>query len=87
MASLWAIANHGILVVNASATGLRPAVIATPEFYRFDTRRLAPIPHPPSVVRWGVGSPILTLSRDGQWLLYVQYDQWNSDIHMLEGPW
>ena len=29
----------------------------------------------------------LAISRDGKSMLYVTYDQWGSDVHMLEGEW
>jgi Tol biopolymer transport system component/DNA-binding winged helix-turn-helix (wHTH) protein len=32
-------------------------------------------------------NPQVAVSRDGRWILYVNYDQWGSDIYTLQGSW
>jgi len=29
----------------------------------------------------------IAVSPDEKWILYVQYDEWGSDIQMIEGAW
>jgi hypothetical protein len=72
----WALARNGAYFVN---TDVRPYAL---EFVDFGTRRvvrIATLPKPP--VAWESG---LALSPDERSLLYLQVDQVNSDIALVE---
>ncbi len=55
---------------------------ATVEMFSFASRQLAPVARLPAGLRLG---PYLAVSRDGRSMLYIQLDQWTSDIEMLPG--
>lgn len=79
--STFAVSARGIFVLQRSAKS------PTIDFFDVATRQLAPVAYLPAGTRLAPSSPGVAVSRDGASVLYVTYDQWNSDIHMLEGTW
>ncbi len=73
----WAVVEEGIYFLNAEAKP-RPAI----EFYRFATRRAMRVFVPEKDPVYG--APGLALSPDGRWILYLQRDQTQSDIMLVE---
>jgi Tol biopolymer transport system component len=78
----WAMTDRGIALLDHLAKP-RPKV----EFFTFP-------PHQPDVGYLPSGvklapapAPQFSLSRDGRWMVYVNYDLWGSDVHMLQGSW
>ena len=76
----WAVTDHGIVLVDKYATPRVPI-----ELFSFASRQLIPIATLPPGLRLDTGNPSFSVSRDGRWMLYVQYDEWSSDIEMLQG--
>jgi len=77
----WGLTQTGIALLDSRA---KPR--AKVEFFRFDSpRAVASVLQLPADVRFS--TPYFTVSRDGQWVMYPQYDQWGSDIHRLQGLW
>ena len=52
------------------------------EMFGFASRQLVTVARLPAGLRFGAG-PNFAVSRDGRSMLYVQDDQWTSDIEML----
>ncbi len=75
----FAVTKNGIVIVDLFA---KPATIS---FYSFASRRLDRIGQLPAGSR--IAPSKIAVSPDGKWILYVQYDQWGSDIQMIEGSW
>ena len=75
----FAVTKNGIVIVDLFA---KPATIS---FYSFASRRLERIGQLPAGSR--IAPSKIVVSPDEKWILYVQYDQWGSDIQMLEGSW
>lgn len=75
----FGVADRGVALMNPLA---QPA--ATIEFFRFDTGVLTQIATLPAGLRFPLGGPSFAVSRDGRWILYSRFDEWGSDIHMLE---
>jgi Tol biopolymer transport system component len=73
----WVVVDEGIYFLNAEAEP-RPAI----EFYRFATRQVTRVFVPEKDPVYG--EPGLALSPDGRWILYVQVDQTQSDIMLVE---
>jgi Tol biopolymer transport system component/DNA-binding winged helix-turn-helix (wHTH) protein len=71
------VAETGIFVMDTSA---KPQ--ATVEMFSFASRQLMLVARLPAGLRFAPAS-YLTVTRDGRSMLYVQYDQWTSDIEML----
>jgi hypothetical protein len=76
----WGLTQHGVALLDSLA---KPR--AKVEFFRF-----ASLGTIASVVELPADAPLarnayFTVSRDGQWVMYPQYDQWGSDIHRLQG--
>jgi Tol biopolymer transport system component/DNA-binding winged helix-turn-helix (wHTH) protein len=78
--SSFAVTKNGIFILDPLA---KPA--ATMSFYGFASRLLQRIDHLPAGSR--VAPSKIAVSPDEKWILYVQYDQWGSDIQMIEGSW
>jgi hypothetical protein len=78
----WTITERGIFVMTPYLKA--PMQI---DFFSFESSRIIPVLQLPPEVRLAPASPTLAVSRDGKWMLLVQYDQWGSDIQMLEGSW
>ena len=79
----WGVTQRGIALIDPRA---RPR--ARIEFFSFASRRIVAVRDFPAGVRLAPpSSPHLAVSPDGEWILYVQYDEWGSDIHVLEGSW
>jgi Tol biopolymer transport system component len=74
----WAVSDRGIVLMDRFAT---PG--PTIEFFDLATRRLVPVAVLPSGSRLDVASPNLAVSRDGRRLLFVQSDEWASDIEVV----
>ena len=79
--STFAVSARGIFVLQRSAKS------PTIDFFDVATQQLAPVAYLPAGTRLAPSSPGVAVSRDGASALDVTYDQWNSDIHMLEGTW
>ncbi len=73
----WAVSEQGIYFLN-SKTKPRPTI----EFFRFATRRTTHVFVPEKYPVYG--HPGLALSPDGRWILYLQMDQTQSDIMLVE---
>ena len=73
------VANNGIYIMDVS--GRRQATV---EVFSFSSRQLAQVARLPAGLRFG-GNSNLAVSRDGRSMLYVQFDQWLSDIEMVNG--
>jgi Tol biopolymer transport system component len=78
----FAVTKRGIFIMDLVA---RPA--PTIDCFGFATRQLARIAELPAGSRPAPSSPNIAVSPDEKWILYVQYDQWGSDIQMIEGVW
>ena len=76
----FAVTKNGIFIIDPFA---KPA--ATISFYSFASRRLQRIGQLPAGSRMAPSK--IAVSPDEKWILYVQYDQWGSDIQMIEGSW
>jgi hypothetical protein len=55
---------------------------ATIEMFSFASGKILPVAQVPAGVRFS-GAPYLNVTRDGRSMLFVQFDQWTSDIEML----
>jgi dipeptidyl aminopeptidase/acylaminoacyl peptidase len=80
----WGVTQQGIVLLDDVATG-HPKV----ELFRFESLATpaAVVELPPGLRLAPPRYPQVAVSRDAQWLLYVNYDQWGSDIHKLQGSW
>ena len=76
----FAVTKNGIFIIDPLA---KPA--ATISFYSFASRRLQGIGQLPDGSRMAPSK--IAVSPDEKWILYVQYDEWGSDIQMIEGSW
>ena len=76
----FAVTKNGIFIIDPLA---KPA--ATISFYSFASRRLQRIGQLPDGSRMAPSK--IAVSPDEKWILYVQYDEWGSDIQMIEGSW
>ena len=76
----FAVTKNGIVIIDPLA---KPA--ATISFYSFASRRLQRIGQLPDGSRMAPSK--IAVSPDEKWILYVQYDEWGSDIQMIEGSW
>ncbi len=79
----WSVTERGIALLDHLA---KPQPIV--EFFSFASRRIEAVHPLPAGVRlapWP--APHFAVSPDGEWMLYVQYDHWGSDVHMLQGLW
>ena len=76
----FAVTKNGIFIIDPFA---KPA--ATISFYSFASRRVQRIGQLPAGSRMAPSK--IAVSPDEKWILYVQYDQWGSDIQMIEGSW
>jgi Tol biopolymer transport system component/DNA-binding winged helix-turn-helix (wHTH) protein len=76
-----AVTARGIFIIRPTSDG---AVV-----HRFDftTRQVSLVTSLPAGTRLGPSSPVIAVTRDGTSMVHVQFDQWGSDIHMLEGTW
>jgi len=73
------VADTGIFMLDVST---RPQ--ATVEMFSFSSRQLTTVARLPPGLRFSYAS-YFRETRDGTSLLYVQFDQWHSDIEMLPG--
>jgi Tol biopolymer transport system component/DNA-binding winged helix-turn-helix (wHTH) protein len=78
--SSFAVTKNGIFIVDPLA---KPS--ATFSFYSFASPGLRPTGQLPAGSRMAPSK--IAVSPDEKWILYVQYDQWGSDIQMIEGSW
>jgi len=75
----WGVTDRGIALMDKLA---RPQ--ATIEYFDIETMRLTWTQRLPPGLRFD-RNPSFAMSRDGRWMAWAQYDQWGSDIHMLQG--
>ncbi|MDA2925417.1 serine/threonine-protein kinase, partial [Acidobacteria bacterium AH-259-L09] len=73
---LWAVTDQGLCFINREVTP-GPAI----EFFSFATARTSQLRVFPKEARFYKG---FSVSPDGRWILYAQYDQRESDIMMVE---
>ena len=73
------VADTGIFMMDVST---KPQ--ATVEMFSFSSRQLTTVARLPPGLQFS-NTSWLRVSRDGRAMLYVQYDQWRSDIEMLPG--
>jgi eukaryotic-like serine/threonine-protein kinase len=78
-----AITSRGLFIIDVAALS-SPRTI---DFFGFATRRLERVADLPVGPRPAPSSPALAVSPDEKWMLYVQYDQWGSDIQMMDIVW
>lgn len=78
MAGWWAVIDGGIVLLNKDA---RPR--ATVEYFSLDPTGIMWTRQLPPGLHFDL-NPGFAVSRDGQWMLFVQLDNWGSDIHMLQ---
>ena len=78
MAGWWAVIDGGIVLLNKDA---RPR--ATVKYFSLDPTRIMWTRQLPPGLHFDL-NPGFAVSRDGQWMLFVQLDNWGSDIHMLQ---
>jgi Tol biopolymer transport system component/DNA-binding winged helix-turn-helix (wHTH) protein len=80
----WGVTQQGIVLLDGVATGH-----AKVELFRFDSLGMAAaVVELPAELRLAPPRyPQVAISPDAQWILYVNYDQWGSDIHRLQGSW
>lgn len=79
MATSWGVTDQGIVVMDKAA---EPATV---EFFVFAEQRIVTIATLRPGLRFDPTNPSFAVSRDGQWIVYVQRDQVAADIEMLEG--
>ena len=75
----FAVADTGIFTLDVST---KPQ--ATVEMLSFSSRQLTTVARLPPGLRFS-SAPYLSVTRDGTSMLFVQFDQWHSDIEMLPG--
>jgi WD40-like Beta Propeller Repeat len=77
--SLWALTDQGIYFgeMNTSA-------VPVLKFYRFATRQTEIFREFSKDTRLDPYSTAFSVSRDGQWILYTQYDQASSNLVLME---
>lgn len=73
----WAVIDDGIVLMNKA----RPH--STVEYFSFDTGRITWTRQLPEGLRPDI-NPGFSVSRNGQWMLLTLFDNWGSDIHMLQ---
>jgi hypothetical protein len=73
------VADTGIFIMDTSA---KPQ--ATIDMFSFASRQVVPVARLPAGLRF-IPAAYLTVTRDGRSMLYIQFDQWTSDIEMLRG--
>ncbi|HWS88317.1 MAG TPA: protein kinase [Pyrinomonadaceae bacterium] len=73
----WVVWEQGVYFANPEAP-LRPSI----EFYSFNTERTTRVATIEKALFWS--GPSLAATADGRWILYVQTDQTESDIMLVE---
>ena len=71
----WALIDGGIVFLNKRARVV--------EYFSFDALRITWTGQLPPVLPFD-RNPGFSVSRDGQWMLFVRLDNESSDIHMLQ---
>jgi len=71
----WAVIDGGIVLMNKPARAV--------EYFSFDALRITWTRQLPPGLPFD-RSPGFSVSRDGQWMLFVRLDNESSDIHMLQ---
>jgi len=75
----WALTGHGICFFDLSgSTGI------TLKFYNFATGKVTLLRELSKDTRIDMSSTALTVSPDGRWILYTQYDQSGSNLMLVE---
>ena len=74
----WALLEEGICFLDREAAP-QPAI----EFFNFGARRVTPLIRLEKSKAPG-GASVLDVSRDGRWIIYLQWDQLDSDIMLVE---
>jgi hypothetical protein len=76
---LWALTSQGICFFELKA----PADLSL-KFYSFATGKTIPLRQFPRGTKIDALSTALTVSPDGQWILYPQFDQAGSDLMLVD---
>jgi Tol biopolymer transport system component len=76
---LWALAEQGIYFGEMNSS-----VVPVLKFYRFTTRQMEIVKEFSKGTRIGSGDDTFSVSPDGQWIIYTQYDQASSDLMLME---
>jgi Tol biopolymer transport system component/serine/threonine protein kinase len=75
---VWALTDAGIYLLDGRAS---PPMI---KFYSFAARKTEIFKGFPKNTMFDEDSTSLSVSRDGQWILYTQWDQASSDLRLME---
>jgi len=78
--SLWALTGQGICFFDFTTGSTGPAL----KFYNFATGKATLLREFSKGTRVDVGDTALTVSPDGRWILYTQYDQSGSNLMLVE---
>jgi dipeptidyl aminopeptidase/acylaminoacyl peptidase len=80
----WGVTQQGIVLLDGHETSR-----AKFDLFRFESLGTlsAFVELPPGLRLAPPRNPQVAVSRDGRWILYVNYDQWGSDIYTLQGSW
>jgi hypothetical protein len=76
---LWALTEQGIYFGEINSS-FGPVL----KFYRFSTRQVETFKEFPKDTKIYSGSTAFSVSPDGQWIIYTQFDQASSDLMLIE---
>jgi Tol biopolymer transport system component len=76
---LWALTEQGIYFGEINSS-FGPVL----KFYRFATRQVETFKEFPKDTKIDSGSTAFSVSPDGQWIIYTQFDQASSDLMLME---
>jgi hypothetical protein len=77
--SLWSLADQGIYFGEMNSS-----VVPVLKFYRFATRQTEILKEFPKGTRFDLNSTAFSVSPNGEWIIYTQYDQASSDLMLME---
>ncbi len=77
--SLWALTDYGIYFAEMNSSAL-PVI----KFYRFSTHQAEIFKEFPRATQFDSTSTAISVSPDGQWIIYTQLDQASSDLMLME---
>jgi Tol biopolymer transport system component len=77
--SSWAVTARGIVLMDKLA---KPQ--ASIDVYRFDSGTIMRWLQFPPGLRFDLANSSFSVTPDGKWIVYTQFDQWGSDIEMIE---
>jgi Tol biopolymer transport system component len=77
--SVWALTEQGIYFGE-----MNDSAVPVLKFYRFATRQLETFKEFSKDTRLDLDSTAFSVSPDGRWIIYTQYDQASSDLMLME---